>query len=257
MRKSIKSSESLFIAGPVPLFYYLLNKKPLITNLWTCPPKEFEKSLLNQAQTDYILIPKKDPRDNSWPNSFNFPSLESDKEMVTYYMNYIERNCYGKIFDNKMFSLYESPQHFSNLKNSISLEDNNCTEFENGIIKGWSRHRLNSLFSVSSKIFYSPPSAQKITYDTLDDETGLTIGILEENSIYYIEAWFYADYKVEIVMQAGSGLSSIKRNITPKRWNKISAYLKATGNTLYLYTGSKLMEGADLYIDDIKVLKIN
>jgi hypothetical protein len=206
---------------------------------------------------DYFLIPRKDPRDNSWPNSDIFPILECDKESVLYYKKYLDENLYGKIFENKMFSLYEAPQHIFNLKNSILLQNNNCTEFENGILAGWSRHRLNSIFSVSSRIFVSPPYAQKITYNNLDDETGLEKELLEENNTYYVEAWVFADQKVEIVIQAGSGFSSIKRTIEPNKWNKISAYLKATGKTLYIYTGSKLIQNANLYIDDIKVLKIN
>jgi hypothetical protein len=257
INKSIKSNETFFVVGPVPLFYYLINKRPVITDIWTCSPVAFENLGLKDSLIDYFLIPRKDPRDNSWPNSDIFPILECDKESVLYYKKYLDENLYGKIFENKMFSLYEAPQHIFNLKNSILLQNNNCTEFENGILAGWSRHRLNSIFSVSSRIFVSPPYAQKITYNNLDDETGLEKELLEENNTYYVEAWVFADQKVEIVIQAGSGFSSIKRTIEPNKWNKISAYLKATGKTLYIYTGSKLIQNANLYIDDIKVLKIN
>ena len=162
INQSVKSNESFFTVGPLPMFYYLLNKRPVIKDLWTCSPREFEKSGMNDTLIDYFLIPGKDPRDNSWPNSDVFPLLECDKECVSYYKKYVDLNLYGKVFENKMFSLYAAPQIIFNMNNSILLENNNCTEFEKGILTGWSRHRLNSLFSVSSDFFHSAPSAQTI-----------------------------------------------------------------------------------------------
>jgi hypothetical protein len=109
MDQTIKSHESLFIVGPVPLFYYLLNKKPVITDIWTCPPKEFEKLLLNTSTIDYFLIPKNDPRENSWPNSGIYP-VDPDIEMVQYYLKYINGNRYIIKYENTMFYIYASPE---------------------------------------------------------------------------------------------------------------------------------------------------
>jgi hypothetical protein len=155
-----------------------------------------------------------------------------------------------------MFSLYAAPQILYDLKNCMLLHENNCNEFVSGIIEGWNRHRLNSLFSESTEKFHSPPGAQKIEFNSQDDETGLTKELLEENKIYYIEAWIFAEQKIEIVIQAGGGGSIIKQIIVPNKWTKVFAYIKATGKTLYFYTGSKPNMNTVFYIDDIKVLKI-
>lgn len=108
MGEKINKQESLFIVGPVPIFYFLLNKKPLITNIWTCPPQEFEKLRANNTNVDYFLIPKNDPRDNNWPNSGKYQE-PSEINMVQYYLNYIKDNGYVKKYESSMFYIYAAP----------------------------------------------------------------------------------------------------------------------------------------------------
>lgn len=108
MGGNMKSPESLFIVGPVPIFYYLLDKKPLITNIWTCPTREFEALTLKKSIVHYFLIPKNDPRDNNWPNSGRYPEPSEDK-MVQYYLKYIADKRYEKKYENSMFYVYGAP----------------------------------------------------------------------------------------------------------------------------------------------------
>jgi len=256
MKETIKKDETLFIIGPAPIFYYLLDVNPLISGIWTCSPAEFEKKNLNYSSIDYFLLPKKDPRENSWPRSGIFPSLSSDISMTGYYLKYLEDNLYVKLYENSVFILFAHPGRYYDLNKAVLIHDNNCSEFENGILTGWNRHRLNSEFTISADIYQSHHSSQRIKYDNRDDETGITKEILDIGAIYFIEAWLLSEKEFEIIIQAGGGNSIRRMSMPSNQWTKVEAYLLATGKTLYLYSGNGLNTGSSFYIDDIKVMKL-
>ncbi len=102
----IKNNETVFVAGTMPMLYFLMQKKPVLKDLWKQDSRDFEKYIKNNLLPNYFIFPLKNPRNYYWPErTSRIP--ERDSINLVYYKNFVYENNYETIFKNSMFEIYK------------------------------------------------------------------------------------------------------------------------------------------------------
>ncbi len=121
-KESFKSSKTIFVA--MPMFYYLLDVKPIIseTHDVILGFEQLKKEVI-EAVPDVIVVPVQSPRGQLWPLPQNADHWKKDgferqtAHYYKFYNEYIAQNNFKRIFENAMFIAYR--KHEVNFKDSL------------------------------------------------------------------------------------------------------------------------------------------
>ena len=110
-----KNKKAVFV-GHLPMFYYLLDKEPVIRNPWIEVGKSdyvltFE-SLQGEDLPPLVVISKVNAKSNFWPIDGSFMDGEHDIKWKEYFEYFVIKNDYLLSFENDMFLVYiKEPQY--------------------------------------------------------------------------------------------------------------------------------------------------
>lgn len=111
---SLKNDRVIFVG--MPMFYYLLDIKPVISETYDVILgfEQLKKEVLD-ANPNIIVVPVQSPRGQLWPlpqNAGHWTKDGFERQTAHYYKfykEYLNRNNFKNIFENKMFIAYRKP----------------------------------------------------------------------------------------------------------------------------------------------------
>jgi len=237
-----------------PMFYYLENTKPYLSNPWLLSIKGFEHKLLTEPKPDVFIFSLQNPRDVSWPRNNSKPCDGLDSLDYKYFMQYILKNNYLSAYKNRMFQIYAQPEmlYKPDGKNLVSNE-NPFLSIQN--ISTWKKLRPNCLIKFSQSAVTPVNSIIEIE-NTLEGGTGgIYKSILNKGEIYYVHAKVKSDFPGKIILQAGGGNSVISDSLTQDVLADIKGFLNASGTDFIIYIDNMPL-GTNFSVTDIGVFKV-
>lgn len=237
-----------------PMFYYLANTKPYLSNPWLISIKGFEHKLLTEPKPDVFIFSLQNPRDVSWPSNNSKPCDGLDSLDYKYFMQYITKNNYFSAYKNRMFQIYAQPEMLYK-PNGKNLVSNGNTFLSTHNIPTWKKLRPNCLIKFSQSAFNPVDTIIEIE-NTLEGGTGgIYKTILNKGDIYYVHAKVKSDFPGKIILQAGGGNSVISDSLVKDEWADIKGFLNASGTDFIIYIDNMPL-GTNFSLTDISVLRV-
>ena len=217
-----------------PLFYYLVNTKPYLSNPWFFSTKRFEHKLITEPKPEIFVFSLQNPRNLSWPLNNSKPCDGLDSLDYKYFMRYVLRNNYMSAYKSRMFQIFAQPELLYNIEDkNLVLDENPMLPVQN--TPSWEKLRPNCSIKYSQS---NVPSVNKVIEidNTLEGGTGgIYRSVLKVDDVYFVNAKVKSDFPAKIILQAGGGNSVVNDSLKINTWMEIKGFLKATGTDFIIY----------------------
>ena len=245
-----KNDQKTLAFGSNPMFHFITNSKPFLSNPWFFSLDDFNKKINANEFPDFIVFSKKNPRSINWPIFNEIIYNNEDSIDFNFLQEFIINNNYELVYSNSMFDIYAS------IYSIYQKDGENIIDGKNDeLLDYFVPYNGNTKIMLDSSIIHKSKYSFKILSAQDDEIHGILKPNLLENEVYIFEAWVYFTSPNTLWVQMGGSISLYSQNIEAEKWTKIKCIKKVSDSRLLIGIPN-LPSGEYILIDEIALYNV-